>query len=255
MLPVGPEPIMELPPYALWLRNEGLMNSDELENGLRQLDSLAQKEYHVPLADVALSSGDDDEKRLLRLGRLIGVVLKEPFAIEKSLPAPSEYSGAYRSWELEPAAKFEDPSIQDSWQFKALETLRTDPDVISTLGWQPHDVYDLAQTAHHERGFFAFLAISCRKYICRDPKLRREIDREVRAAKKAGLDLKNITPEVVVASGGLTIGTWLVQSIPLLGIMGAPVIAGIVFILYSVGIDAFCSWASDRALREYDPAR
>ena len=75
---------MELPPYALWLRNEGLMNSDELENGLRQLDSLAQKEYHVPLADVALSSGDDDEKRLLRLGRLIGVVLRSPLQLRKA---------------------------------------------------------------------------------------------------------------------------------------------------------------------------
>ena len=53
----------------------------------------------------------------------------------------------------------------------------------------------------------------------------------------------------------MTIGTWLVQSIPVLGIMGAPVIAGMIFIMYSIGIDAFCSWASSRALREYDLAK
>jgi hypothetical protein len=203
------------------------MNSEELENGFRQLDSLAQKEYHEPLADIALGP-EDDEKRLLRLGRLIGVVLKQPFAVKNDLASPSQYSGAYRSWELEPEAKFEDPSIRGSWQYKALETLRSDPDVISTLGWQPVDVYDLAQTAHHERGFFSFLAVSCRKYLCRNPKLRADIDREVKAAKRAGLDLKNVTPEIMVASGGLTIGTLLVQAIPVLGIMGAPVIAGMI---------------------------
>jgi hypothetical protein len=229
------------------------MNSRELENGFRQLDSLAQKEYHLSLADVALGP-EDEEKRLLRLGRLIGVVLKQPFAVENDLASPSDYSGAYRSWELEPAA-FEDPSIRDSWQYKALETLRSDPEIISTLGWQPVNVYDLAQTAHHERGFFSFLAVSCRKYLCKDRKLRAEIDREVKSARSVGFDLRNITPEMLVASGGLTIGTSLVQAIPVLGIMGAPVIAGIVFIIYSIGIDAFCSWASDRALREYDPAR
>ena len=71
-------------------------------------------------------------------------------------------------------------------------------------------------------------------------------------ADATGFNLKNVKPEMVVASGGLAIGTWLVQAIPVLGIMGAPVIAGIILI-YTVGIDAFCSWASDRAVREIIP--
>lgn len=225
------------------------MNSEELTNGFRQLNTLAQEEYHEPLTKVALGP-EDDEKRLLRLGRLIGVVLKEPFAMGLDLASPSQYSGAYRAWELKPEAKFQDASVRDSWQYQALESLRTDPDVISTLGWQPVNVYDLAQTAHNERGFFSFLAVSCRKYLCKDKKLRAEIDGEIKAAKSRGLNLKNVTPETVVASGGLVIGTWLIQAIPVLGIMGAPVIAGIIFIIYTIGVDAFCSWASDRALRE-----
>jgi hypothetical protein len=133
--------------------------------------------------------------------------------------------------------------------------LRTDSDVTATLGWQPHNVYDLAQTAHHERGFFAFLAIWCRKYICKDQKLRAKIESEVKAAKIADLDPKHITPERLVTLGGLSLGTLLVHSIPVLGIMGAPVIAAIVLIIYTIGIDAFCSWTSSRALREYDPAK
>ena len=54
-----------------------------------------------------------------------------------------------------------------------------------------------------------------------------QIAREVQTAKRAGLNLKNVTPEMIVASGGLTIGAALVQSVPALGMMGAPMIAGI----------------------------
>ena len=81
--------------------------------------------------------------------------------------------------------------------------------------------------------------------MSRHPKLRSQIDREVQRAKRVGLDLKNITPEIIVASGGLTIGAALVQNIPALAMMGAPVIAGLVFIVYSIGLDAFCRWAND----------
>jgi hypothetical protein len=228
------------------------MNSEDLENGFRQLDSLARKEYHEPLTEVAVGP-EDDEKRLLRIGRLIGVVMKQPFANEKTLDRPSVYSQAYREWELKSPEEFDDAGIKNPQDYKALKMLSTDPEVISTLGQPPASVYDLAIIAHHERGFFSFLGVSCRKYLCKDKKLRGEIDRQVKDAKSAGFNLKNVTPEMVVASGGLAIGTSLVQAIPVLGIMGAPVIAGIVLIIYSVGIDAFCSWASDRALREIVP--
>ncbi len=82
--------------------------------------------------------------------------------------------------------------------------------------------------------------MSCRKYLCHDPKLRNQIAREVQAAKRAGLGLKNVTPDLIVMYGGYTIGTALVQSIPVLGPLGIQVIAGLVVIFYNIGIDAFC---------------
>lgn len=225
------------------------MKLEDLEAALRQLDSLAREEYRVSLADVATRAGDNDEARLLRLGRLLGVILKQPFATAKTLEEPSPYSGAYRSWELGPEAMFHEADTRGSWQYQALEALRSDPEVIQSLGWQPQTVYSLAQDAQFERGFFGYLAVSCRRYLCRDPKLRSEIDRQVQTAKRAGLDLKSVTPETIVASGGLAVGATLVQSIPVLGMMGAPVIAGLIFIIYSIGIDAFCRWARERDLR------
>jgi hypothetical protein len=221
------------------------MEATELEQSLRQLDALARLEYHESLAEIVTRAGDSDEKRLLRLGRLLGVTLKAPFAIWKALDVPSPFSGAYRAWDLKGEGAFEDRQARSSWEYKTLEALRSNPDVIDSLGWQPASVYALAETAQSERGFFWYIAMSCRRYLCRDPKLRTRIEREVQGMKRAGVDLKNVTPELIVASGGFTIGTTLVQSIPALGIMGAPVIAGVVFIVYSIGIDAFCRWATD----------
>jgi len=221
------------------------MELTELEQSLRQLDTLADEEYHASLAEVVAQPGDSDETRLLRVGRLLGVMLKQPFATSKALDAPSRYCGAYRAWELDSESAFALPQARSSWQYQALEALRSNPDVVESLGWQPPSVYALAETAQSERGFFWYLAMSCRKYLCRESNLRGQVEREVQKAKRAGLDIRNVTPEVVVASGGLTIGASLVQTVPALGIMGAPVIAGIVFILYSIGIDAFCRWAKD----------
>jgi hypothetical protein len=65
---------------------------------------------------------------------------------------------------------------------RGLEALRTNLDVIQCLGYQPIDVSNLAYIAQNERGFFWFLAMSCRRYLCGDPKLRRKIDRKVQAA-------------------------------------------------------------------------
>jgi len=221
------------------------MEATDLEKSLQGLNDLADKEYHASLAEVATRPGDSDEYRMLRVGRLLGVILKQPFAKSTDLDPPSRYTSVYRAWDLMSEAAFEDPQAQNTWQYQALEALRSDPGVIQSLGWQPESVYSLAKTAQQERGFFWYLAMSCRRYLCKDHKLRSQIDREVQTAKKAGIDLKNVTPEMVEASGGLAIGAALVQSIPALGMMGAPVIAGLVFIIYSVGIDAFCRWASD----------
>jgi hypothetical protein len=216
------------------------LTANKLEGALYKLEDLAQAEYGESLSQIAIQPGDEEEMRLYRLGRLIGVTLKEPFASVETLPSPAPYSRAYRAWHLD-QSKFQNDS---PWQYQALDALRADQDVIDSLGWKPSTVYDLATAAQYERGFFRFLVVSCRKYLCRNAELRSTIESEIQAAKRAGFDITNVTPEIIVASGGLAIGAQLVASIPVLGIVGAPVIGGLVFIIYSIGIDAFCNWAS-----------
>lgn len=70
--------------------------------------------------------------------------------------------------------------------------------------------------------------------------------------KPAGVDLNYIHPEVIVSATGLALAGLLVANIPILGIIGAPVIAGLLLIIYKIGIEAFCQWSKEKDLRKAD---
>lgn len=65
------------------------MEAQELKRSLQQLNDLARDEYRSSLAEIVACAGDSEETRLLRLGRLLGVTLKQPFARSRDLAAPS----------------------------------------------------------------------------------------------------------------------------------------------------------------------
>lgn len=226
------------------------MDARELRSGIAELNALAEQEYGAGLSQVLAADDRVSASPVDRVGRLIGVEMKQPFAIPVMAAKPAPYTGARRAWNLVSEEEFLRASRTPSWQFATLEALRSDPAVSIDLGRVPTSVYLLAVEAHHERGFFGYLLVACRKYLCQDKKLRDEVEKNVAAAKRAGFDVRNITPETVVGAGGLALGTMLVQSIPVLGIVGAPVIAGFVLLIYSVGLDALCQWAADRDLRK-----
>jgi hypothetical protein len=74
----------------------------------------------------------------------------------------------------------------------------------------------------HESGFFGLYARTLRKYICGDKAIRKKVDDAFKAYAKMGGALKAPTPEGVVGAGGLTLGVYLVQAVPALGMAGAP---------------------------------
>jgi len=79
-------------------------------------------------------------------------------------------------------------------------------------------------------------------------KLRKQIESQLQAEKRRGVGLQNVTPEMIVGSGGMAVGALIVQSVPILGMMGAPAIAGIILIIYNIGLDAFCRWTDSGEL-------
>jgi hypothetical protein len=213
------------------------MDNNTIKTGFRELDQLAADEYHQSLAQVFAEP--DKDKVVERLGRLVGVLIKEPFADVKNLSSPSSRTAAYRSWQLKDVAEFNPVAAKSPWQYLLFDRVRSElypnPASFSTYG--------LAQYAQFESGFFGLYAQALRKYICGDKAIRKKVDEAFKAYSKIGGSLKAPTPEGLVGAGGLTLGVYLVQTVPLLGMAGAPVIAAVVLIIYVLGIDAFCRWS------------
>jgi hypothetical protein len=66
------------------------------------------------------------------------------------------------------------------------------------------------------------------------------------ALEESSSDKKNpvVTPETIVGTGGLALGVELVHAVPVMGMVGAPVVAGLVVILYKLGVEGFCDWSA-----------
>lgn len=217
------------------------MDDKTLESVFSELDLLARDEYHQSIEDITKDS--DPQHSAIRIGRLVGVMLKEPFATSENLDGPSDRTGAYRAWHLESSEQFQSPEKQNTWQYHTLAEIQREL-ALDLSQYNNMSIYALAQDAQYETGFFGYFARTLRKYICGDPEIRKKVDDAIKNAK-GGKNIASITPELLVGSGGLALGAHLVQTIPILGMVGAPVIAAVVVILYTLGVNAFCDWSAN----------
>lgn len=217
------------------------INEATIRYGFSELERLARLEYRESLVTVV---GDpDDERSAVRVGRLIGVLLKKPFAVESCREQPSSRTKAYRSWDLVGKGEFEDLSRTPRWQSRALGEIRVE--LISEEPYlEEYTAYDFAFLAHNETGFFGYFARAVRKYICGDKAIGKKVEDALKEFAREG-EWRALTPDVIMRNGGLTLGVYLVSAIPLMGMVDAPVIAGLVIILYKLGIKAFCEWSDN----------
>jgi hypothetical protein len=211
------------------------MDGKTIEEGFRELDLLIEAEYHQSLTEVLAET--DKSKVAERLGRLVGVLIKKPFADSQDLSSASYLTGAYRSWHLKTAADFDVIAATNPWQYQLLDRIRSELNPGRTT-------YQLAEDAQSELGFFGLYAEALRRYICGDKEIRKTVDDAFRAYAKMGGSVKAPTPEGLVGAGGLALGAYLVQAVPVLGMAGAPAIAGVVLILYVLGVKTFCEWSN-----------
>ena len=98
------------------------MDREILTAGLMELDSLAEAEYREPLAAVLTDS--DKIRGAVRIGRLVGVLLKEPFAVAQLLQEPSHRTAAYRAWHLVSPEVFVAHDRLTTWQHQALAQMK-----------------------------------------------------------------------------------------------------------------------------------
>lgn len=222
-----------------------------MEKGQAVLNDLAEQEYGQDLDSVLTETTRTQDERLVRVGRLLGVVLKEPFAVPGSPPMKSE-TGARRAWQVpnDDYTVFDtvlDVTGKHPWQYNVLEVLRIE--YPEQRGWLPLTVGQLASDLQHERGFFACLAASTRKYICGDQVLKQKIDADLKASQPRG-GVGQFT--IVALSTG--IADMLVHHVPALaagGTSAMPIVSGLVLVIFvkskGIGIDAFCSWVAQYA--------
>lgn len=98
----------------------------------------------------------------------------------------------------------------------------------------------MVQEVKQETGFFWHLLRSVRKYVCEDPTFSQELKEEIDELRRSGT-----AATLPSASIAATLAATLVAHVPWLGIASAPLIAGIVVLLWRIGCDAFCSWSAE----------
>src|SRR5437588_8101445 len=84
--------------------NQNAIEIEQIQEGLEVLKSLAQEEYHEDLDSIMADTSRTQEERLLRVGRLVGVVLKKPFATAVPINPATSHTGAYQGWQLNSSA-------------------------------------------------------------------------------------------------------------------------------------------------------
>ena len=213
------------------------LTKNRFKDGIVELDRISQLDYRQTIWIVAGEASDTPETKLLRVGRVLGVSMKEPFSKSRKRPRPTTDTRSTRAWTLQPDELANSVAVRGTWQYATLEAMAKEARVSPKA---------MAQALKRERNFFGFLLDSVRKYVCGDAKIRAKIQKNVEVAHKTGLDVRLLTPEAVVAAGGLALGAYLISVVPILGYVGAPVIAGLVLLLYSIGIDALCAWVASK---------
>jgi hypothetical protein len=107
------------------MTSHAAITDSDLTAAAVKLESLSRDEYGIPLAEVLTDPTRPQVDRLWRIGRLGGIVVKEPFA--KPTARTDEIrslTGARRAWHLDPEKTANPPT--DAWQYLLLRELIDD---------------------------------------------------------------------------------------------------------------------------------
>jgi hypothetical protein len=210
------------------------LDTVKLEEELVEFWKLSNEEYGKNPIEILNDQSITEEEQLKKIARLMGVIIKEPFSDPISIdPSQSDW-GAFRRWELNKDL-LKDKSSE--WQYSVMDVIRKEEDMDS--------VSNLAIAAHYEMGFFYYLSRSCRRFICGNPTIKKEISKSEEQIQKAISTDNLITPKKLLSfSGATSIAGYLIQAIPWLTTASIPLLAPLILIIGKIGIDAFCDWST-----------
>ena len=131
------------------IRISAAESESEIVRGLAELDRLADD--------------PDPERAAIRVGRLVGVLLKARFATSHELAAASVYTSAFRSWTLVDEAEFAAAARVDTWQYRTLVAIREE--LIEKLPRRPRSPPTLSTTNQA----WGITAPGCGRQLCDIP--------------------------------------------------------------------------------------
>ncbi len=227
--------------------------SDDLrlapQAAFEEIDRLSRRHYRGQSAEQLLASVDTPLGRR-QYARLLGVMLKEPFALEvERRPSESTRAVVAMRWkDYDDLAEL----APGTWQFGVIRAL-TDAEANRPPMTEAEAISQLNHYVHESSlGKFVFEAF--RKRICGDSAASKPLRDALAEAKKAGLNITTPT------ASSLSVGIAGTVSVAVAGLMpaavvavGAPVIGGVVLLLLQIGIDGFCAW-SRQVIQEADQA-
>jgi hypothetical protein len=211
-------------------------DADQLKGFIEKAEVLCKSEYEIELAQL-ISALDDPDARAA-YGRILGIILKEPFSSRVPRDTPSASTGATYNW-LWDAARVRDESTHGTWQYRALRALVSERKNI--LNPSEDDVGEfIAYEGTLESRIFMFLMQSAHKNLCEHRARRRSIQtivgEQTYTPAPARRDLPAATATVVSA---------IVASFGHYGVVLGPLAGGLALMIARIGLDAFCLWASE----------
>jgi hypothetical protein len=215
-----------------------------------ELERLAPEHYKLTAGEL-LQRLDTDLGRL-QYARLLGVVVKEPFAQSfKRRPSTATKARIGLKWRSNDELRAK--GVQETWQFQLVREIvreETGQKVVST----EDTISFIEHQARYETELGKHLFRAFRKRICGSPEASKAVREAINQAKKKGVNL--VAPTVAgISTGAASLVAIAIASLfsgPI-AVAAAPVIGGITLLVLQVGVDGFCEWS--REILETDKLR
>lgn len=202
----------------------------ELEQGLKPLTELAEGEYGQPFW--ALFSGADEYLTFSRVGRLMCVWLKQPFAqpfpYDRALP--SNWAKSLRYWE-----------ISGPVPTTAIDQNRLQADLLNLIAEEWHRPVEYLG----EYNIFHSLCRWLRPAFCGTSEVMQQTEGAAKELREQGHDVALWSRAQLLNTVTYGVQSYLLQSVPALSPEHLPIIAGFTLLAIIFGQNTLCRFLAD----------
>jgi hypothetical protein len=223
------------------------LSSEFLAGQVADFDAISRRHYGIPFAQLLADVDTPLGRR--QFARLMGVIVKEPFAIENNRkPSDSTHARIGLEWKPDAEINSEAPG---TWQLEFVRALASENKGRSL---SERDAITELTYFKYETSLGKFIFDAFRKRICGDPKTSAVVRAAVEKAKRGGVKLVEPTA-AHISVGVASVVAVAVASVltPTLAVVASPVIGGIALLIMQVGVDGFCAWSREVIGSNVDP--